>query len=210
MAFDESYVERGAAEIQLRQLCQWLDSRDTGHPRDSPEMPPPPEVHRQFKQLARSLRQAATELVFRGWRGASGTVIMQAVFTMERFYNGCADFLYLFQHCACKIMNEAVVEGMGGKWDAASAPRRHLGFERSEQEAVLSWSAPWPYHPEAELFINHALTHHFGAGKQWHFSRDDERQRGHAWKGGSKVIDRHLSKDVLRLPSACYGAAPPS
>ena len=55
---------------------------------------------------------------------------------------------------------------------------------------MLSWSAPWPYHPEAELFINHALTHHFGAGKQWHFSRDDEQQRGHVWKGGSKVIDR--------------------
>ena len=97
---------------------------------------------------------------------------------------------------------------MGGVWDLACDPRRHLGFEQSDREAVIAWSAPQPYHPEAELFIHHALSHHFGPGKPWHFVNVDERHRRHVWKGGSKVIGKHLTNDVLRLPSACYKAVP--
>jgi hypothetical protein len=42
---------------------------------------------------------------------------MKNVFTEERFYLECEDYLYLWLHMAWKSMCEAVVEGMGGVWD---------------------------------------------------------------------------------------------
>ena len=76
----------------------------------------------------------------------------------------------------------------------------------SEKEAVISWNAPQPWHPEAEIFVAHALDYIFG-GKDWNFTNVDKRQRMHAWSGGSKVIERKR-KDTLRLPSQFYRACP--
>ena len=101
---------------------------------------------------------------------------MHDVFTKPRFYEGCQGYLHLWLNCAMKTMNEAVVEGMGGVWDGAASDARHPSFEKGAEEAVVAWNAPWPYHADAEPFINRALTHLFG-GSNWskHFTHVNER-----------------------------------
>ena len=120
------------------------------------------ELHRQFLLLSRRLQQAATEREFAAWRDASGTEIMKDVFTSDRLYNGCAEFLYLFQHCATKTCCEAVLESMGSVWDKAADPRRHPVFSVSAQEGVIAWGAPQAYMPEAAAYCVRALWKKFG------------------------------------------------
>ena len=74
----------------------------------------------------------------------------------------CEGYLHLFAHCALKTMNEAVVEGMGSMWDASADAVRHPTFQESLEEAVIAWSAPQPFHPEAVPFVNRSLTHLYG------------------------------------------------
>ena len=89
----------------------------------------------QFLELCRRLQAAQQELLFRKWKDASGTVIKVDVFTNPRFYVGCEDYLYLWQHCATKTMCEAVVEGMGSRWDkVARAERGAIDFSTGSEE----------------------------------------------------------------------------
>ena len=132
---------------------------------------------------------------------------MAVVFTDPRFYRGCSDYLYLFQHCATKTMCEAVVEGMGSVWAKCAEPERHAKFETHTQEAVVSWSAPQPWHPAAKTFINTALNHYF-QGNQWNLSHTDSRaQRLKAWIGGSEVLEKLQKSYPSRLPAALYSNA---
>ena len=127
-------------------------------------------VYEQFKVLANRVKDASTQMPFKElWKNASGTVIMKSVFTMERFYRDCQDYLYLFQHCATKSMCEAVIEGMGSVWAKSASPERHPDFMNGSEEAVLAWSAPQPWHPHATVFINHALHDLFGSDLRSHF-----------------------------------------
>ena len=77
---------------------------------------------------------------------------MKDVFTCERFYDGCDAYLTLFQHCALKAPPESVVESMGGMWDRCAADDRHPKFATGAEEAVIAWSAPQVWHPEAKGF----------------------------------------------------------
>jgi len=99
-------------------------------------------------------------------------------------------------------MNEAVVEGMGSVWDASTEARRHQRFEVGVEEAVIAWTAPQPYHDEAEPFLTAALNRHFN-NKPWNFVHTDMRLRQKVFDGGSKVIARHR-KDLLRMPKSFY------
>jgi hypothetical protein len=138
-------------------------------------------------------------------RSHTGTVIMKSVGTEPRFFEGCGDFWYLFQHMACKTSNEAVVEGMGSEWDMCTSATRHLAFETGIKEAVICYNGPPPYRPEVKPFLRRALNTYFEGGpEKWNFEHEDKRFRGIVWAGGSKVIDR-LSKVKPRLPSASYG-----
>jgi len=135
MAFDSSYAIPVAKPREpLQRLYAWLATRfmDIHGSVISPElndMPPFESVWEQWLLLCGRLQVARTEDPFKKrWSGASGTVIMQDIFTNERFYTGCRDFLYLFQHCACKTMCEAVVESMGGTWDRSSPDDRNPSF----------------------------------------------------------------------------------
>ena len=169
------------------------------------DMPPLDEVFAQFKILAERLRVASSQAPFSlRWRGQSGTVIAADVFTQSHFYTGCKDYLYLWKIFATKTMNEAVVEGMGGKWDRAAADDRHPSFESGIEEAVVAYSAPQPYHAEADLFCHKALNHHFKGG-DWNFHHVDKRfSRVRAWaETGGKVIGKH-KQEPLRLPSSFY------
>ena len=84
-------------------------------------------------------------------------------------------------------MCEAVVEGMGGVWDASAEPRRHPNFETGVEEAIIAWSALQPWHPVAKAYIAKSIDRYFGvygpgggpagakAGdkKPWNFSYHD-------------------------------------
>ena len=131
-------------------------------------------------------------------------MIAEDVFKQSRFSVDCNDYLYLWKHSATKTMNEAVVEGMGGKYDRAAAYDRHPSFESGAEEAVVAWSAPQPFHTEAVPFLTKVNNHYFG-GSHWNFHHVDKRfSRIPAWAGGGgKVVAKH-QKNPLRLPSSCY------
>ena len=119
-------------------------------------MPPVEEVFKQFLLLGSKLRTAARDVATaaspgRRWKGASGTVIMKDLWAdpeLKKLTAGCEAYLYLWVHCATKTHNEAVVEAMGSKWDAAARDARHLHLKPATEEAVIAWSAPHPWHPE--------------------------------------------------------------
>ena len=71
--------------------------------------------------------------------------------------HACAS-LYLYQHCATKTQNEAVVEGMGGTWDRSATPARHPAMNSSVEEAVVSWNAPPAFLEAAVPFLRVSLT----------------------------------------------------
>ena len=115
-------------------------------------------------------------------------------------------------------MCEAVVEGMGGVWDAAE-PRRHPYFETGVEEAIIAWSAPQPWHPVAKVYIANSIDRYFGfygpgggpagakAGdkKPWNFSYHDSRiyralQRGPT---AGQVVDR-TKLAPTKLPSFTF------
>ena len=221
MSTDLNYASADRAKAPLQQLYRWLESRlanrtpDEAALIDRYAMPPFETVWLQFELLAQRLRTLALDhsqpFRFR-WRNAhSGTVIMKDVFTSEKLYVDVDAYLYIFQHCACKTMCEAVIEGMGGVWDKCAKPERHLSFEESAREAVLAWSAPQPWHPEAVPFINHSLNEVFGfysdghmkgKPKPWNFTHVDQRTSRLTATPG-QVIAR-LRNDRPRLPSAAY------
>ena len=108
---------------------------------------------------------------------------------------------------ACKTMNEAVVEGMGGMWDRCASDGRHPEFETGAEEAVIAWSAPAPYHPAAVEFINHSLNDVFGFAPdgtplKWNFQHIDS--RAGVWNAQSAVVKRHRRNDKPKLPDEYY------
>ena len=181
------------------------DSRLRGGATDG--MPDADEVWRQMLELGRRLKAASAELPFsRLWVGASGTVIMQHVFTMPRFFQGVRDYLYLFVHCASKTMCEAVIEGVGSVWDQCASPVRHLGMEASQQECAIAYNGPPPYHPAAPAFIARTLNLVFN-GKAWKFTHKDQRTEripAFATSGESKVTHKHKTHDASRLPESLF------
>ena len=181
-------------------------------------MPPFEEVWTQFLTLGRRLRAAAQDLATaaspgRRWKGASGTVIMKDLWVhsdLKKLTDGCDAYLYLWLQNATKTHNAAVVEAMGSMWDAAARDVRHLVLRPATEEAVIAWSAPQAWHPEAHTFCTRALNRHFGVfrdgpnrGKQrpWNFHHTDE--RGRVVQQGGLVVGRH-HLDPLRLPSWAY------
>ena len=213
MADTPAYAVAATAKPALEFLYKWLCSRMVGAPQAAApqpqamqrpsDMPPFEEVWKQFELLASRLRDAYQDHPYNSkWKGASGTVIMADVFTKPRFFHDCGDYLYLFQQMATKTQCEAVVEGMGSVWDQCTDPHRHPRFEVGAKEAVIAWTAPAAYLPEAAPFLSRALNRHF-KGKPWNFTHTDMQLRQNVFSRGSKVVDRHR-KDALRLPSAMY------
>ena len=192
-------------------LYKWLALRFTdfdGNAIDAHlnNMPPFETVWDQFCVLRSRLRTASGEQPFaQRWKGASGSVIMRDVFTSERFFSGCKDYLYLFQHCATKTMCEAVVESMGGTWDKSSPADRHPHFESGVEEAVIAWSAPQPYHAEAKAFMTKVFNHLFGSPDKWNFTHADSRvNRVRQWAGGAGKVVAGKMSEKPRLPSEFY------
>ena len=47
---------------------------------------------------------------------------------------------------------------MGGMWDKCASDARHPKFETGAEEAVIAWSAPHAWHPEAKVSKGIAAT----------------------------------------------------
>ena len=106
-------------------------------------------------------------------------------------------------------MCEAVVEGMGSMWDLCASDNRHLCLKSAAEEALVAWSAPQPWHPEAKTFINHSLNHLFGKTpggdqKPWNFRHDNSTHKGTSKLVGTGLVEGRLKQEPLRLPSALY------
>ena len=217
MAFDPAYLQSQQSERSLQVLYDWMQERSAGYDgTDSgtslDDLPSFEEVRRQQLLLADRLRSERDRPTFSQWKGASGIIIMESVFTWPRFYAGCEAFVYLFEHMATKSMCEAVIEGMGGMWDRCNTDGRHQAFATGAEESVIAWSAPKPYHPASVAFINHALNEMFGFDadgkpKPHHFKSSDHSHNAGSvanMLAGSKVINRHKRDDQPRLPDAMY------
>ena len=89
----------------------------------------------------------------------SGTDITPVMFTNVAFQKGVEDWLYVFQHCALKTCNEAVVEGMGCIVDQHATPGRHLSMEAYAKEAIIDYNGPLLH--EADAFLMASVDRYF-------------------------------------------------
>ena len=104
---------------------------------------------------------------------ASGTVVMKDLFTVPALHRDLEDILYVFTHLAHKVVNEAVVEGMGSMVSLhGDKSRGRLRQEMTEIKALVHYNFPPLAHPGSEAIIREALNHRF-AGGSWHLLRAD-------------------------------------
>jgi hypothetical protein len=193
-------------------------------------MPGIVELWAQRCLLQSRLAQAATAHPFASQRAdSSGTVIMEAAFTQEKFYKvplHCARAPHrrvLVPACSplpvsglrrlsvplSALRHEDIVRGRRRGHGLGVGPERHgapaCGFKSGVHDAVVAYSAPPAHFPEADAFITRALNTYFDGGPdKWNFRNEDSRFRNVVFSGGSKVIAK-LRKAKSRLPAAFYG-----
>ena len=114
---------------------------------------------------------------------------MKSVFTESKLYSGVGDILYLFQHCALKTSNEAVVEGIGNIVNMHADRRRGLSSDAYEREAFIHYNGP----PlcKADGLIKEVLDIHFDEGKPWHFTKGSRGAQSVSAGSKSAVLTRH-------------------
>jgi hypothetical protein len=116
---------------------------------------------------------------------------MESLFTVEELYVGVHDWMYLFNHCALKTSNEAVIECMGAVIDKHAAGGRGLAHDNYVMEAVVDCNGPTSH--QCEGFLVKALDTHF-EGKAWNFTAYDQKHRYLKYQH-SAVIDRLLAEE---------------
>ena len=120
----------------------------------------------------------------------SGTVIMKDLFTVPELRRDLEYILYVFNHLILKIVNEAVVEGMGSMMSMHGDKLRGcLRQELTEIEALVHYNFPPLSHPGTEAIIREALNHRFNGG-DWHFTQT-YRPQATLYSSRSKVLRRH-------------------
>ena len=118
----------------------------------------------------------------------SGTVIMKSLYKDSRLHADLCDIMYLFEHCALKTRNEAVVEGIGSIVNMHADGRRGLEAGAYEKEAFIHFNGP-PL-VQADAIIKEALDLHF-EGKPWHFKKESPEALATYMGQLSKVLERH-------------------
>ena len=167
-------------------------------------------------QLATLVSRLTSERTLRPlWRGASGTVIMNDLFSASeaRLHAGIGQLLWLFQYFALKTANESVNESMGGTVDMHAVGRRHLSQRACEEEAFIHWNGP-PL-VNARPLLHRALNIHFAdkLDGDWHFDhRSFGGQRAQFVRGRSVVLARkheeHCKLPLLSGKCACHTCKP--
>ena len=151
------------------------------------------ELEEEYSELGRRLFAAAQGPFKRLWidnKGsiASRTVIMKSLFTDSGLYTGLGGVLSVFDQCALKICNEAVVEGMGSIVNMHADRRRGLSAQKYASESFVHYNGP-PL-PKADGIIKAALDIHFG-GKPWHFTQTSREGQRSAFSLEGQVMRRH-------------------
>lgn len=166
------------------------------------DMPPLETLEGQLEELRSRLAVATGSGGDRDYRDSeawssaegpikSGAVIMKPLFTDKKLYEGLGDILFLFQHCALKTRNEAVVEGMGSIVSMHADPRRGLSAEAYEKEAFIHYNGPTLSSADGRArIIKEALDIHFIKGTS-HFTKESDRALSKSTGSTSKVIQRH-------------------
>ena len=85
----------------------------------------------------------------------SGTDIQRTLFNTPSLYEGCHDYLWVYQQVVLRICNESVVESMCSAIKRHAQPGRGLEFKQMAMEAMIMWSIPAPAHLEEHVI--HAL-----------------------------------------------------
>ena len=165
------------------------------------DMPSLPTLEGQHELLCSRLFAAAStpqyrKLWFHGASIRSGTVIMKSLFTDPALYAGLGDILWVFEQCALKTCNEAVVEGMGSIVTLHADSRRGLNAEAIEKEAFIHFNGP-PL-ARADGLIKEALDLHF-KGKDWHFTQVSVNGQKSPFSVESQVM-RRLKATRPKLP----------
>ncbi|KAK3289849.1 hypothetical protein CYMTET_2730 [Cymbomonas tetramitiformis] len=152
------------------------------------ELPTFDELWEQHKLVkVRLMAARMTEGYASKWKDASGTVLMEDLFTDERLYEDVQDWLYLFQLCcALKIQNEAVVEGMGSTIDRHATSVTGLTQDKYVKESFIEYNGPAP--SECDGFFTAALGLHF-KGKPWKFHHTDPGNGSSAATGFPRFSD---------------------
>ena len=115
---------------------------------------------------------------------------MKDLFTVPQLRRDLEDILYVFNHLILKIVNEAVVEGMGSMMSMhGDKSRGRLRQELTEIEALVHYNFPPLSHPGTEAIIREALNHRFNGG-DWHFTQT-YRPQATLYSSRSKVLRRH-------------------
>ena len=124
----------------------------------------------------------------------SGTVIQQEIFTNPVIHGCCPNFLHLYQMCALKSMNEAVVEGMCKVVDTHAIGGRGLDLKRYAYESIIHYNMPAIN--ECREFIRACIERYSNKFKKCsmlRFHSTDKRQRA-LRSFVSKTVDRHRGK----------------
>jgi hypothetical protein len=146
------------------------------------------ELEEEYSELGRRLFAAAQGPFKRLWfddrqgRAAS-------LFTDSALYTGLGGVLSVFDQCALKICNEAVVEGMGSIVNMHADRRRGLSAQKyASEESFVHYNGP-PL-PKADGIIKAALDIHFG-GKPWLFTQTSREGQRSAFSLEGQVMRRH-------------------
>eukprot|EP00918_Siedleckia_nematoides_P085041 GHVU01186976.1.p1 GENE.GHVU01186976.1~~GHVU01186976.1.p1 ORF type:complete len:177 (+),score=16.85 GHVU01186976.1:339-869(+) len=175
-------------------------------------MPELPVLSSQLEELTVRLPRAAQQSPYRSrWyktvdgttKIRSGVHIIKDLLTISTLYDGLGDILWVFEQCAFKTRNEAIVEGMTSLLKAHSSDVRHLSPESAEAEAFIHWSGP-PLH-QADGLIEKALDRYF-KGSDWYFQHTSDIERQSSYAITSQVITR-LKESTGKLPFLCSKAA---
>eukprot|EP00918_Siedleckia_nematoides_P018042 GHVU01038609.1.p1 GENE.GHVU01038609.1~~GHVU01038609.1.p1 ORF type:complete len:386 (+),score=44.12 GHVU01038609.1:1559-2716(+) len=204
--------------LDLRQLCQGsldlvaanqaLEYIHGAAVRSGAWMPALEVLQRQLEDLMVRLTDAATTEIYRdrwfkdeqGGAGAvvqPGTVVMRDLFTHSTLYQGLESILYVFERCAVKGRNEAVVEGMTSVLARHTDTKRCLSPEAATAEAYIHWNGP-PLHA-ADAIISAALDAYFGEGNSWHFAHTSYGGLHGLFSGTSQVLQRIRAEQPGRL-----------
>eukprot|EP00918_Siedleckia_nematoides_P105699 GHVU01230798.1.p1 GENE.GHVU01230798.1~~GHVU01230798.1.p1 ORF type:complete len:300 (+),score=42.69 GHVU01230798.1:461-1360(+) len=170
-------------------------------------MPQLVHLREQIRKLVARLGEAASTPEFKKkWfflrrdgtieRSRPGAVIMKDLFTTPAFYQGIEDILYVFERCALKSCNEAVVEGVTSVVGRHAAADRGSDSDTITAETLVHYNGPLLH--EADGIIEEALNRYFGEGK-WHFDHFSDTGRAGPYAQQSAVLTR-LKADKSRLP----------
>ena len=87
-----------------------------------------------------------------GMEAQSGVVIQKDLLTNVKYYDGVHDFLYMYVHCALKICNEVVVEGMCSVVAKHATSSRRLNFEAYAMESIIAYNAPMSHRSDPRRY----------------------------------------------------------